>query len=35
MEVDFCADSSKFYGKEVRTGKVLTTDPSIEDFDYF
>jgi hypothetical protein len=35
VEVAFCADSSKFYGKEVKTGKVLTTEPSIADFDYF
>ncbi len=35
VEVAFCVDSSKFYGKEVKTGKVLKTKPSIEDFDYF
>jgi hypothetical protein len=35
VEVEFCADSSKFYGKEIKTGKVLKTDPSINDFDYF
>ncbi|WP_432044150.1 hypothetical protein [Streptomyces cadmiisoli] len=35
VEVAFCADSSKFYGKEIKTGKVLKTDPSIDDFDYF
>ena len=35
VEVAFCVDSSKFYGKEVTTGKVLKTKPSIEDFDYF
>ncbi|MFD5701359.1 hypothetical protein [Streptomyces lasiicapitis] len=34
-EVAFCADSSKFYGKEVKTGKVRRTKPSIEDFDHF
>ncbi|TLS41971.1 hypothetical protein FE633_33385 [Streptomyces montanus] len=35
VEVAFCADSSKFYGKEVKTGKVLKSTPSIADFDYF
>ncbi|MFF7112558.1 hypothetical protein ACFY91_09640 [Streptomyces albogriseolus] len=35
VEVAFCADSSKFFGKEVKTGKVLTTEPSIDDFDYY
>jgi hypothetical protein len=35
VEVAFCVDSSKFYGEEVKTGKVLKTKPSIEDFDYF
>ncbi|MFE0571511.1 hypothetical protein ACFW21_05050 [Streptomyces albogriseolus] len=35
VEVAFCADSGKFFGKEVKTGKVLTTEPSIEDFDYY
>ncbi|MEV6884915.1 hypothetical protein [Streptomyces sp. NPDC051135] len=35
VEVTFCADSSKFYGKEVETNKVLTTKPSIEDFDHY
>ncbi|GLW50946.1 hypothetical protein Stsp02_66070 [Streptomyces sp. NBRC 14336] len=35
VEVAFCADSTKFYGKETETGKVLKTDPSIKDFDYF
>ncbi len=35
VEVAFCADSTKFYGKEIKTGKVLKTDPSIKDFDYF
>ncbi|MFA3873588.1 hypothetical protein ABS735_07850 [Streptomyces sp. MMCC 100] len=35
VEVAFCADSSKFYGKEIKTKKVLTTEPSIEDFDYY
>jgi hypothetical protein len=35
VEVAFCADSGKFFGKEIKTGKVLKTDPSIEDFDYY
>lgn len=35
VEVDFCVDSSKFYGKEVKTGKVLKSKPSIADYDYF
>ncbi|MET9253181.1 hypothetical protein [Streptomyces sp. NPDC003717] len=35
VEVAFCADASKFYGKEIKTGKVLTTEPSIKDFDHF
>ncbi|NSL43212.1 hypothetical protein [Streptomyces sp. 8P21H-1] len=35
VEIAFCVDSSKFYGKEVKTGKVHTTKPSIADFDHF
>ncbi|MEY9813661.1 hypothetical protein [Streptomyces albogriseolus] len=35
VEVAFCADSGRFFGKEVKTGKVLTTEPSIDDFDYY
>ncbi|MFI9827013.1 hypothetical protein ACIHIX_04950 [Streptomyces sp. NPDC051913] len=35
VEVAFCVDSTKFYGKEIKTGKVLKTEPSIKDFDYF
>ncbi|OXS31873.1 hypothetical protein [Streptomyces sp. XY006] len=35
VEVAFCVDSSKFYGKEIKTGKVLKSKPSISDFDYF
>ncbi|MFE9686018.1 hypothetical protein [Streptomyces sp. NPDC006285] len=35
VEIAFCVDSSKFYGKEVKTGKVHTSKPSIADFDYF
>jgi len=35
VEVAFCADAGKFYGKEIKTKKVLKTEPSIEDFDYY
>ncbi|MBB6076146.1 hypothetical protein [Streptomyces paradoxus] len=35
VEVAFCVDSSKFYGKEVKTKKILKSEPSIADFDYF
>ncbi|MFE6633780.1 hypothetical protein [Streptomyces tendae] len=35
VEVAFCVDSSKFYSKEVKTGKVLKGTPSVTDFDYF
>ncbi|MFF5843217.1 hypothetical protein ACFY74_17280 [Streptomyces massasporeus] len=35
VEVGFCADSGKFFGREIKTKKVLKTKPSIEDFDYF
>ncbi|MFH9062355.1 hypothetical protein ACH4GM_14205 [Streptomyces coeruleorubidus] len=35
VEVAFCTDSGKFYGKEIKTKKVLKTKPSLEDFDYF
>jgi hypothetical protein len=35
VEVAFCADSGKFFGKEIKTQKILETKPSIEDFDYF
>ncbi|NEC51788.1 hypothetical protein G3I18_24965 [Actinospica acidiphila] len=35
VEVAFCADAGKFFGKEVKNGKVLTTKPSLEDFDYY
>jgi len=35
VEVAFCADTSKFYGKEVKTGKVLKTEPSLKDFGYY
>ncbi|MGV9880530.1 hypothetical protein [Streptomyces sp. NPDC003006] len=35
VEVAFCVDSSKFYGKETKSGKVLKSKPSVEDFDHF
>lgn len=35
VEVAFCVDSSRFYSKEVKTGKILKGTPSITDFDYF
>ncbi|MFF5159862.1 hypothetical protein ACFY3N_27180 [Streptomyces sp. NPDC000348] len=35
VEVAFCADAGKFYGKEIKTGKVLKTEPSIKDFDHY
>ncbi|MFF5368935.1 hypothetical protein [Streptomyces sp. NPDC013187] len=35
VEVTFCVDSSKFYSREVKTNKVLKTEPSIAGFDYF
>lgn len=35
VEVAFCADSSKYFGKEIKTGKVLRTKPSIKDFDHY
>ncbi|MFD3585674.1 hypothetical protein [Streptomyces sp. NPDC058683] len=35
VEVDFCSDASKFYGKEVKTGKVLKTKPSLKDYGYY
>jgi hypothetical protein len=35
VEVAFCADSGNFYGREIKTNKVLKTEPSIADFDYF
>lgn len=33
--VSFCSDSSKYYGKEVKTQKVLKTKESIKDYDYW
>lgn len=35
VEVAFCADAGKFYGKEIKTEKILKTKPSLEDFDYY
>ncbi|MFE0099473.1 hypothetical protein [Streptomyces sp. NPDC059009] len=35
VEVAFCADTGKFYGKEVKTGKVLKAKPGIKDFNYY
>ncbi|GAB2876227.1 hypothetical protein GCM10027074_50300 [Streptomyces deserti] len=35
VEVAFCADTGKFYGKEVKTGKVLKSEPSLKDFGYY
>jgi hypothetical protein len=35
VEVAFCADTGKFYGEEVKTGKVLKTEPSLKDFGYY
>jgi hypothetical protein len=35
VEVAFCADTGKFYGKEVKTGKVLEAKPSLKDFSYY
>ncbi|KOV71304.1 hypothetical protein ADL01_20265 [Streptomyces sp. NRRL WC-3618] len=35
VEVAFCTDSSKFPGKEVKTGKILTSTPSLADYDHF
>ncbi|MGW5637096.1 hypothetical protein [Streptomyces sp. NPDC003832] len=35
VEVAFCADATTFYGKEIKTDKVLKTEPSVEDFDYY
>ncbi|MDX3418759.1 hypothetical protein ACWDUG_00145 [Streptomyces cellulosae] len=33
--VSFCDDDSKFYGKEVKTQKVLKTEPSDKDYYFF
>ncbi len=35
VEVAFCADTGKFYGKEFKTGKILKTKPSIKDFGHY
>lgn len=34
-EVSFCDDDSKFYGKEVKSNKVLRTKPSLKDYYFF
>jgi hypothetical protein len=33
--VAFCRTQEKFYGKEIKTGKVLTTKPSLKDYQMF
>ncbi|MFI1211820.1 hypothetical protein ACH4UV_29940 [Streptomyces sp. NPDC020802] len=35
VEVAFCVDSNKFYSKEIKSGKVLKSKPSIDGFDFF
>lgn len=35
VEIAFCVDSSMFYGKEIESKKILKTEPSLKDFDYF
>ncbi|MFJ4241641.1 hypothetical protein ACIP17_13650 [Streptomyces iakyrus] len=35
VEVAFCVDSSKFYSKEIKTGKILKSAARIKSFDYF
>ncbi|GAB2780127.1 hypothetical protein GCM10027073_11010 [Streptomyces chlorus] len=35
VEVAFCADTGKFLGKEIKTGKVLKSDPSPKDFNHY
>ncbi|GAA2545123.1 hypothetical protein GCM10010423_50610 [Streptomyces levis] len=35
VEVAFCADSQKFYGKEIKSQRILRTEPSLEDFDHY
>ncbi|MEU1145362.1 hypothetical protein ACFYO9_05935 [Streptomyces sp. NPDC005863] len=35
VEVAFCADTGKFYGQDVKTGKILKTKPSPKDFSYY
>ncbi|MEV5155408.1 hypothetical protein AB0K81_26305 [Streptomyces werraensis] len=35
VEVAFCSDASRFYGKEVKTGKVLRTEPSLKTFGHY
>ncbi|MFF3639577.1 hypothetical protein [Streptomyces sp. NPDC002564] len=35
VEVAFCADTGKFYGQDVKTGKILKTEPSAKDFAFY
>ncbi|MEV0257665.1 hypothetical protein AB0H82_25830 [Streptomyces sp. NPDC050732] len=35
VEVAFCADTGKFYGKEIKTGKILKTKASAKDFGFY
>ncbi|MGW1542423.1 hypothetical protein ACWCPM_19680 [Streptomyces sp. NPDC002309] len=35
VEVAFCVDSTHFYSKEVKTDKVVKSEPGIDAFDYF
>ncbi len=35
VEVAFCADTGKFYGKDVKTGEVQKSQPSLKDFSYY
>ncbi|MEZ7158519.1 hypothetical protein ACBR38_26240 [Streptomyces sp. MAD19A] len=35
VEVAFCADTGKFYGKDVKTGEVQKSQPSLKDFNYY
>lgn len=35
VEIAFCADTGKFLGKEIKTGKVLKSDPSPKDFNHY
>ncbi|MGW5127687.1 hypothetical protein ACWEQ7_27305 [Streptomyces sp. NPDC004069] len=34
-QVSFCDDDSKFYGKVIKTGRVLRTQPSSKDYYFF
>ncbi|MFG3100132.1 hypothetical protein ACGFZL_06390 [Streptomyces sp. NPDC048182] len=35
VEVSFCVDTSKFYSKEIKSGKVLKSTPSKADYERF